>query len=132
MEEFKISCRNMRDKGELVMSNCIFCKIVKKEIPSQIIFENDAVLVFKDINPAAPTHWLAIPKEHIDNVCDPHLIEGSLLQSIFTGIQHVAKTEGLTENGFRVVANYGRDAGETAPHLHFHLLAGRKLSWPPG
>lgn len=114
------------------MADCIFCKIIKKEIPSQIIYENDAVLIFKDINPVAPIHWLAIPKQHIDNVCDPRLIDGDLLQSIFSSIQHVAKVEGLTENGFRTVVNYGRDAGEAVPHLHFHLLAGRKLNWPPG
>ena len=114
------------------MADCIFCKIIKKEIPSQIIYENDAVLIFKDINPVAPIHWLAIPKQHVDNVCDPRLIDGDLLQSIFSAIQYVAKVEGLAENGFRTIVNYGRDAGEAVPHLHFHLLAGRKLNWPPG
>lgn len=114
------------------MSDCIFCKIIKKEIPSQVVYENDAVLIFKDINPTAPTHWLAIPKRHVANICDPHLIEENLLQSIFTAIQHVARNEGLAENGFRVVVNYGRDAGEAVPHLHFHIIAGRKLNWPPG
>lgn len=114
------------------MADCIFCKIIKKEIPSQIVYENDAVLIFKDINPVAPVHWLAIPKQHIDNVCDPRLLDGNLLQSIYSAIQHVAKIEGLSENGFRTVVNCGRDAGEAVPHLHFHLLAGRKLNWPPG
>lgn len=114
------------------MSDCLFCKIVAKEIPSQVVYENEAVLIFKDINPVAPTHWLAIPKQHINNVCDPNLIQGNLLQSIFSAIQHVAESEGLGKNGFRVVVNYGRDAGEAVPHLHFHLIAGRNLNWPPG
>ncbi len=114
------------------MADCIFCKIIKREIPSQTVYENEAVMVFKDINPVAPTHWLAIPKQHIDNVADPRLLEGGLLQSIFGAIQHLAKTEGLAENGFRIVVNCGRDAGEAVPHLHFHLIAGREMSWPPG
>lgn len=114
------------------MSDCLFCKIVNKEIPSQVVYENDAVVIFKDIAPVAPTHWLAIPKRHIDNIGDPRLIEGELLQSIFSAIQHVSKEQNLTENGFRVVVNYGSDAGEAVPHLHFHLIAGRKMDWPPG
>lgn len=114
------------------MSDCLFCKIINREIPSQIVYENDGVLIFKDINPVAPTHWLAIPKQHVDNICDPRLTDGNLLQSIVGAIQDVAKKEGLTENGFRVVVNYGEDAGETVHHLHFHLIAGRKLDWPPG
>ena len=114
------------------MSDCLFCKIIKGEIPSQVVYENEAVMIFKDIAPVVPTHWLVIPKSHIDNICDPRLVDGELLQSIFTAIQHVTKAEGLTENGFRVIVNYGTDAGEAVPHLHFHLIAGRKLNWPPG
>ncbi len=114
------------------MSDCLFCKIINGEIPSKVIYENEAIMIFKDIAPVAPTHWLAIPKQHIDNIGDPRLIEGDLLQSLFTAIQHVSKAEGLTKNGFRVVVNYGQDAGEAVPHLHFHLIAGRKLDWPPG
>lgn len=119
-------------KGSVVMSDCLFCKIINKEIPSQVVYENEAVLIFKDNNPAAPTHWLAVPKKHVDNVGDSRLIEGAILQSLFTAIQHVTKEKGLTGNGFRIVVNYGEDAGETIHHLHVHLLAGRKLDWPPG
>lgn len=132
MEDFKESCRNMRSKGVQAMSDCLFCKIIKGEIPSQVVYENEAVMIFKDIAPVAPTHWLAIPKSHIDNICDPRLVDGELLQSIFAAIQHVSEAEGLSENGFRVIVNYGNDAGEAVPHLHFHLIAGRKLNWPPG
>ena len=112
------------------MSDCIFCKIIKKEIPSHIVYENEAYWSSKTSIPPLLIGWRF--QQHIDNVCDPRLIEGNLLQSLFTAIQHVAKTEGLSENGFRVVVNYGRDAGEAVPHLHLHLLAGRKLNWPPG
>ncbi len=114
------------------MSECLFCKIIDKEISSQVVYENEAALIFKDNDPAAPTHWLVVPKQHIDNVGDPRLVDGTLLQSLFTAIQHISKAEGLTENGFRIVVNYGQDAGETVHHLHFHLIAGRKLEWPPG
>lgn len=114
------------------MSDCLFCRMVNQEIPCQVVYENEAVMIFKDIAPIAPIHWLAIPKQHIDNVGDPRLIDGKLLQSLFAAIQHVSKTEGLAENGFRVVVNYGSDAGEAVPHLHCHLIGGRKLNWPPG
>lgn len=114
------------------MADCIFCKIVKKEIPSQTVFENDQMIIFKDINPVAPIHLLAIPKEHVSNVCDPKLLNQELLSAIFKGIQEVANNLNLRDKGFRVVANYGQDAGEAVPHLHFHVIAGRKLSWPPG
>lgn len=114
------------------MPDCLFCRIVNKELPSQVVYENDQVLIIKDIQPVAPVHWLAIPKIHIENVRDPKLLEGNLLNSIFTGIQEVTKEAGIKENGFRVVMNYGRDAEELILHLHVHIMAGRHLSWPPG
>jgi histidine triad (HIT) family protein len=114
------------------MPDCIFCKIIKKEIPSQAVYENDHIIVIKDIQPAAPVHLLVIPKRHIDNICDPRLLEENLSNSIIEGIQEVTRNMGLRENGFRVVVNCGSDAGEAVPHLHWHLLAGRKLAWPPG
>lgn len=114
------------------MSDCLFCKIVKGEVPSQVVLETPEVLVFKDINPAAPLHFLAIPKKHIDNICDPLLLEEDLLRNIVAAIQETAVKFNLKEDGFRVVINYGPDAGEAVPHLHFHMLAGRSLGWPPG
>jgi Diadenosine tetraphosphate (Ap4A) hydrolase and other HIT family hydrolases len=114
------------------MSDCIFCKIIKKEIPSQSVYENEQVIVIKDIQPAAPVHLLVIPKRHIDNICDPELLGNDLSSSIIKGIQEVTQNMKLRENGFRVVVNYGSDAGEAVPHLHWHILAGRKLAWPPG
>lgn len=118
-------------KGEVPVADCLFCKIVNKEIPSQIVFEDEHVIVFKDIQPVAPTHLLAIPKIHIDNIGDPKLLNGRLATDIIAAIQKVACDMGL-DNGFRVVANCGKDAGEAVHHLHFHLLAGRTLNWPPG
>jgi histidine triad (HIT) family protein len=114
------------------MSDCIFCKIIRKEIPSQIVFENEQIIIIKDIQPAAPIHLLVIPKRHIDNICDPSLLEKDLSSVIIKGIQDVTQNMGLRENGFRVIINYGSDAGEAVPHLHWHLIAGRKLVWPPG
>jgi histidine triad (HIT) family protein len=115
-----------------MVSDCIFCKIIHKEIPGQVVFESDQVLVFKDINPVAPLHLLVIPKKHVDNICDPELLKEDLPAAIFTAIQHVVSDLGVQENGFRVVVNRGLDAGEAVSHLHFHLLAGRNLNWPPG
>ncbi len=114
------------------MSDCIFCKIIRKEIPSEVVYENENIKIIKDIQPVAPIHLLAIPKIHIDNICDPRLLEQDLLKSIIQGIQEVSQKIGIRENGFRVIINYGRDAGEAVPHLHWHILAGRKLDWPPG
>ncbi|HEY8462885.1 MAG TPA: histidine triad nucleotide-binding protein [Bacillota bacterium] len=114
------------------MSECIFCKIVKRELPGQIVFENDFVMVFKDINPVAPTHLLLIPKKHIKNICDPELLKDNLPSALVEAVQKVANDLGIAESGFRVVVNRGLDAGEAVPHLHFHLISGRKLNWPPG
>jgi histidine triad (HIT) family protein len=114
------------------VSDCIFCKIVSKEIPGQVVFETDQVLVFKDIHPVAPVHLLVIPKKHVTNICDPELLRDNLLVAIFEAIQHVVTNFGVQEKGFRVVVNRGTDAGEAVFHLHFHILAGRNLNWPPG
>jgi histidine triad (HIT) family protein len=114
------------------MSDCIFCKIIQKEIPSQVVLENEQIIVIKDIAPTAPIHLLVIPKRHIDSICDPKLLEENLGQAIIKGIQDVTQNIGLRENGFRVVVNFGSDAGEAVPHLHWHVVAGRKLGWPPG
>ncbi len=114
------------------MSDCIFCKIVNREIPSQIVYENDQIVIFKDIQPVAPVHLLAIPKQHIDNLCDPQLVAVDLLTGLIQGIQTAVREANLMEDGFRVVVNYGPNAGEAVHHLHFHIIAGRMLAWPPG
>jgi len=112
------------------MEICIFCKIINKEIPAKIVFENDKVFAFEDVNPQAPTHILVIPKNHISDVTEVQ--DYAVLGELFEAINKIVKDKKLTENGFRVVLNTGKDAGMAVHHLHFHLLSGRTLAWPPG
>lgn len=111
--------------------DCLFCKIVAKEIPSEVVRETDAVLAFRDINPGAPTHVLVIPKDHIASARELGEAEGSLIGEIFSVIAAIADEEGL-DGHYRVVTNVGEKAGQSVFHLHFHLLGGRSFAWPPG
>lgn len=106
---------------------CLFCKIVKGEIPSEKVYEDEEILAFKDINPAAPIHILVIPKKHITSLA--HMEDGDeiVVGKIYGVINEIAKKEGFKENGYRVIVNCGKDAGQEVMHLHFHLLAGRKF-----
>ena len=109
------------------MSNCLFCKIVAGEIPSNKVYEDDKILAFRDIAPQAPTHILVVPKAHIAD-CNGITAENSdVIAHIFTTIPQIAKAEGL-DSGYRVVSNCGEDAGQTVQHLHFHILGGKKLA----
>ena len=108
------------------MENCLFCKIVRGEIPSTKVYEDEKVLAFRDIAPMAPTHILVIPKTHIADVNGINGENAALVAHIFTLIPQIAAAEGLT-GGYRVVSNCGADAGQTVPHLHFHILGGRTL-----
>ncbi len=108
------------------MENCLFCKIVKGDIPSTKVYEDEMVLAFRDIAPMAPTHILVIPKAHIPSVAGVNAENASLVAHIFTVIPQIAEAEGLV-NGYRVVSNCGPDAGQTVPHLHFHILGGKTL-----
>ena len=113
------------------MEDCLFCKIANKEIPSETVYEDDDVMAFKDIAPQAPVHIIVIPKEHFDNVLNvPAGCE--IISKIFVVINKLALKYGLTQNGFRIVNNMGEDGGQSVNHLHFHLMAGRKFSWPAG
>lgn len=109
------------------MDNCIFCKIAKAEIPSQKVYEDEKVYAFKDINPAAPIHVLVIPKEHFVNVLDVKEENKAIFADIFNAINKIAKQLGIEEDGFRVITNCGKDAGQEVMHLHFHMLAGGKM-----
>ena len=109
------------------MSNCLFCKIIAGDIPSTKVYEDETVLAFRDIAPQAPTHILVIPKAHIASVAEINGENSAVVAHIFEVIAKIAKAEGL-ENGYRVVSNCGPDAGQTVPHLHFHILGGKTLS----
>lgn len=107
--------------------DCLFCKIVNKEIPSEIVYEDKEVLAFKDIHPAAPVHILVIPKKHIASVVELKQEDELIIGKIYTVINKIAKQEGFAENGFRIIVNCGKDGGQEVGHLHFHILAGKKL-----
>lgn len=111
--------------------DCIFCKIVKGEIPSKKIYEDEKVLAFYDVSPQAPVHFLVIPKEHFKNFRDVSLDKLEIISHIFKVIQIISEKLKL-DDGLRIVNNYGKDGGQTVDHLHFHVLAGRSLKWPPG
>ena len=111
--------------------DCLFCKIVKGEIPSTKVYENEWVYAFLDIDPQAPFHAIVIPKEHIKSAAEISGENSFLVAKVFEAIAEIAKQENL-QKGFRVVNNCGEDGGQTVGHIHFHLLARRNLSWPPG
>ena len=109
------------------MSDCLFCKIVKGDIPSTKVYEDEQVYAFRDINPQAPTHILVIPKAHLSSVNDVTAENSAVVAHIFEVIPQIAAAEGLT-GGYRVVSNCGADAGQTVHHLHFHILGGKELA----
>ena len=109
------------------MDDCLFCKIVKGEIPSEKVYEDDDILCFKDINPVAPIHILVIPKKHIANLLEVQSEDGKLIAKIYETINKIAKDLEFDKDGFRVIVNCGKDAGQEVMHLHFHVIAGRKL-----
>ena len=112
------------------MSDCLFCKIIAGEIPSSKVYEDDLCYAFHDIDPQAPTHFLVIPKEHIGSCGEITAENSAVVAHMFQVISKVAKEQGI--ESFRVVSNCGEQAGQTVPHLHFHVLAGRDMTWPPG
>lgn len=114
------------------MSDCLFCKIVAGEIPSTKIYEDEYVYAFNDIDPQAPKHIIIIPKEHISSANEINDENMLLVGRVFSAAAKIAKEQGFAENGYRVVNNCGHDGGQTVGHIHFHLLAGRNLTWPPG
>jgi histidine triad (HIT) family protein len=112
------------------MDDCLFCRIVRKELPAKVVLETEQTLAFRDVNPKAPTHVLVIPKEHIASLLQLESRHAAMLGELHATIQSVAREEKLS--GFRVVVNTGKDSGQTVDHLHYHVLAGRRLAWPPG
>jgi histidine triad (HIT) family protein len=113
------------------MSETIFSKIIRKEIPADIVYEDDLCLAFNDISPQAPTHILVIPKKPIPKLADAESQDHALMGHLLLTVKRVAEQAGLS-NGYRVVINIGEDGGQTVDHLHLHILGGRSLAWPPG
>jgi histidine triad (HIT) family protein len=111
---------------------CLFCKLVAKEVPAQIVFENDHVVAFKDIRPVAPSHVLVIPKKHIGGIHEATREDAGALAEVMLAGREVAEALGLGAEGYRLVVNQGPNAGQTVFHLHMHVLGGRQMSWPPG
>ena len=114
------------------MSACLFCRIVEGTIPADIVFQDEQSLAFRDINPQAPVHLLVIPKRHVSSLGDFANEDRELLARLLLLCKELAHRHGLAESGYRVVTNVGRDAGQTVFHVHFHVLGGRHMSWPPG
>ena len=109
------------------MNDCLFCKIVNKEIPSTIVYEDEEILAFRDIHPVTPVHILVIPKKHITSLAELEKEDETVIGRIYIVINEIAKKEGILEKGFRVIVNCGEDGGQEVKHLHFHLLGGKKL-----
>lgn len=112
--------------------DCLFCKIIAGQIPSNKVYSDEDVYAFRDINPAAPQHILIIPKKHISNIAEAEAEDQALLGKLLLKANDIATAEGLKEKGMRYVINTGDDGGQTVFHLHLHILGGRRLSWPPG
>lgn len=114
------------------MSDCIFCKIIDRKIPSKVVHEDDDTFAFEDINPQAPTHVLVIPKRHVPTVSDLAPADDALVGKLHRVAAKLARERGIAEGGYRIVLNTNRDAGQTVFHVHLHLLGGRQMQWPPG
>jgi histidine triad (HIT) family protein len=112
--------------------DCLFCKIIKKEIPAQLIFEDKDIIAFRDIAPQATVHILIIPKKHIPGLNDISALDEAVLGRIQFIAKELAIKEKISEDGYRLVLNTGRNGGQAVAHLHYHLLGGRKFTWPPG
>lgn len=112
--------------------DCLFCKIINGDIPSSKVYEDESVYAFRDIDPKAPTHILIVPKKHITSVNELQDEDYVLLGKVYDAVKKIAVMEGVEKSGYRVVVNTLSDGGQTVDHLHFHILGGRSLSWPPG
>lgn len=112
--------------------DCIFCKIISGDIPSTKVYEDELVFAFKDINPEAPVHVLIVPKEHIESVAHLDVAHHPLIGHIHLIAKQIAENEGIDQSGYRLLTNIGKDGGQSVLHLHYHLLGGRQLKWPPG
>jgi histidine triad (HIT) family protein len=120
------------DKKEVEDVDCIFCKIAGHEIPAGVVYEDEDVIAFKDINPQAPIHLLIVPKKHVASIMEINDDNKDIVNKIVKAAQNLARQNNIDSKGFRLVVNTGNDGGQTVNHLHFHLLGGRFMTWPPG
>ncbi len=114
------------------MEDCIFCKIINKEIPASIVYEDERIIAFDDINPQAPVHVLLIPKEHYPSLNEIPEDRKDVLSHLLLKAREIAREKEIGERGYRIVLNTARESGQDVLHIHFHLLGGRQMSWPPG
>ncbi len=114
------------------MTDCLFCKIRDGEIPADIVYENDDVIAFRDVNPQAPLHVLIVPRKHIATVNDVQPDDAMVMGKLFLAAQHIAAQEDIADDGYRLVVNCNSKAGQTVFHIHMHVLGGRNMTWPPG
>ena len=115
-----------------VTETCLFCRIGRGEIPADLVHEDDLIVAFRDVNPKAPTHILLIPREHMDSAANLAETDAEMLGRLFSVAAQLARDAGIADRGFRLVTNSGPGAGQSVDHLHFHLLGGRSMGWPPG
>lgn len=113
-------------------AHCLFCRIVRGDVPADLLYRGERVLAFADIKPQAPVHILVIPKQHIGSVAELTARHGSLMGEVMLAARQVARDKGLEQTGYRLVVNTGADACQTVPHLHVHVIGGRAMAWPPG
>jgi histidine triad (HIT) family protein len=116
----------------VTMGDCLFCKIIRREIPASIVYEDDRVLAFNDINPQAPTHVLVVPKRHVSSLNDLTADDDGLVGELVRRGAVIAGERGISAGGFRTIFNTNRDAGQTVFHIHLHVIGGRPMHWPPG
>jgi histidine triad (HIT) family protein len=114
------------------VSDCLFCGVVKGDVKGNIVYQDNSVVAFKDINPKAPVHLLIVPRKHIATLLDLQQEDKGLIGDIFSVANQLAKDQGIAKEGFRLVVNCGAGAGQSVFHIHFHLLGGRHMTWPPG
>ena len=114
------------------MSNCLFCKIIEKQVPAKIMYEDDLCLAFEDVNPQAPVHVLVIPKKHIPTLLDLNEQDNNLMGHLIGISNKIARDKGIAERGFRLIINCNPESGQTVYHIHLHLIGGRTMQWPPG
>jgi histidine triad (HIT) family protein len=114
------------------MDDCIFCKIASGEIPVALEYDSPDIIAFRDLNPQSPIHILVIPREHIESLMEVGETESDLLLAMIEAAQEVARNTGIADGGFRLVTNIGPDGGQSVQHLHWHVLGGRTMNWPPG